>query len=138
MLRGFYLGRPRQGPLGSMLQGLQSTLGNVCFPTDSEPRSGHRGMSQMCQQETHAPQQFSGSFDHLVGAVEERGRNCEANGICCFEIDDELEFGRLFNWNVGGFAPFQHLCRLQCILAIKRDEARAIGMRPPSSAISGH
>jgi hypothetical protein len=37
-------------------------------------------MSVECQQETHAPQQFNSSFDHLVGDGEQLRRHLDAKG----------------------------------------------------------
>src|SRR6476659_523970 len=39
---------------------------------------GHRAMSVSCQEETHAPQQTASSFDHLIGAGEQRRRHFDA------------------------------------------------------------
>ena len=40
----------------------------------------------------------SGSFDDLIGACEDRLRHGEAERLRCLEIDDQLEFGWLFDW----------------------------------------
>jgi hypothetical protein len=42
---------------------------------------------------THAPQQITSLFDHLVGAVEQRERHGEAECLGGLEIDRNLEFG---------------------------------------------
>src|SRR6266581_3309321 len=49
------------------------------------------------------------SFDHLVGAVEERGRHTETERLRGLEIDDQLELGRLLDWQVCRVGPFQDL-----------------------------
>src|SRR6516165_2611288 len=42
------------------------------------------------------------SFDHLVGAREQGGRNFDADRLGCLQVDDEFEFGgqldRHFGW----------------------------------------
>jgi hypothetical protein len=43
------------------------------------------------------------SFDHIVGAGEQGRRKVEAEGARGRQIDDELEFGRLFDRHVAGF-----------------------------------
>jgi hypothetical protein len=48
-------------------------------------------------------------FDHLLGAGEQDGRHIEANGFGCRDVDHKLELGRLFDGEVGGFAPFRIL-----------------------------
>ena len=42
------------------------------------------------------------SFDRLVGAGQQRRRRGEAERLGGLEIDHQLEFGRLLNWEVGG------------------------------------
>ena len=37
------------------------------------------------------------SFYHLIGAQQERFRDCQAEGLCGLEVDDQLEFGWLLD-----------------------------------------
>ena len=60
-------------------------------------------MSEMCQQETHAPQQRISLVDHLIGSGKQRPRNCEAQRLRGREIDEQLEIGRLHYWKVSRF-----------------------------------
>src|ERR671911_531070 len=41
-------------------------------------------------------------FDYLVGAGQERGRDRQPEPLRSLEIDDQLEFGRLLDRQVGG------------------------------------
>src|SRR3954471_1889398 len=49
------------------------------------------------------------SFDHLVGAGKEHGWNYKSDRLCCFEINDELEFGRLFHRQITRHGSFKNL-----------------------------
>src|SRR5262245_34256607 len=49
------------------------------------------------------------SFDHLVGERDDPRRDFEAECFRGFQIEDELEFGRLLNWKVGGFGTLEDL-----------------------------
>src|ERR1700680_3914116 len=58
--------------------------------------TGRRAMSQSCQQKNSAP-----SFDHLVGATQQRKRDGQAERLGSLEIDDQFDFGDLLNRQVG-------------------------------------
>src|SRR5262245_303513 len=54
------------------------------------------------------------SFDHLVGAGEQRGRHREAERLRGDQIDDKLKLRRLLDWYIAGFCPaknFIHVIR---------------------------
>ena len=48
-------------------------------------------------------------FDHLVGAEQERFRDCQPEGLGGRQIDDEIESGRLLDRDVGGLCAAQNL-----------------------------
>ena len=48
-------------------------------------------------------------FDHLVGAAEQRLRNCEAEHLGGLQINDHLDFRGLLNWQVGGLLTLENL-----------------------------
>jgi len=41
-------------------------------------------------------------FDHLVGQLLKMQRHMEAERLCGLQIYHQLEFGRLFDWQIGG------------------------------------
>ena len=53
--------------------------------------------------------ELASSLDHLVGAQQERLWDFEAEGFCSGQIDDEIEFGRLLDWDVARLRPAQNL-----------------------------
>jgi hypothetical protein len=69
------------------------------------------------REQTHALQQrtdsalqqkiyFQGLFDHVVRGRQQRIRNGNANSPGSHEVDNQLEFCRLFNRQVGWFLAF--------------------------------
>ena len=48
-------------------------------------------------------------FDHLIRPHQERLGNHQPEGLGGFQIDDELELGRLLNWEVAWIRAFQDL-----------------------------
>ena len=49
------------------------------------------------------------SFDHLVGAREQRRRHVEAERLRHDQVNDEVELGRLLDRKIGGLRPPQNL-----------------------------
>ena len=47
------------------------------------------------------------SFDHLVGAAEQRGREREPDRLGGLEVDDQLDFRGLLDRQVGGLVAFE-------------------------------
>jgi hypothetical protein len=47
-------------------------------------------------------------FEQLVGARENGWRNFQAECLCRLEIDDQLELGRLFHWQIGCLGPLEN------------------------------
>ena len=73
-------------------------------------------------------QQHSCSFDHLVGAGEQRRWHLEPERIRGLEVDDKLELGRLLDRQIGG--PFT----LEDAIDIASRLRRSSGTdRPPAS-----
>jgi hypothetical protein len=49
------------------------------------------------------------SFDHLVGAGEQRRRHFQANRLRHEQVNDEVELGLLLDRKIGGLRPPQNL-----------------------------
>jgi hypothetical protein len=69
-------------------------------------------------------------LDHVVGPHQQRGRNFEAERLGGLEVDDELEFGRLLDRQVGRRGSGEHLGKLARPLPKDFGKARAIADQP--------
>ena len=64
--------------------------------------------------------------DHFVGAVEQRRQHSQAKRLRGFEIDSEIEFGRILNWQVGWAITFEDAVDVPCRLAHQFRKINAI------------
>src|ERR1700738_3016328 len=71
------------------------------------------------------------SFDDLVGAGEDGWRDGEAERRGGFEINDQLEFRWLLDWQIGGLCAFEDLIDINGDAALpKIEDAGAVGHEP--------
>jgi hypothetical protein len=52
------------------------------------------------------------SFDDPIGAGEQCWRDGEAERLCCFQVDHQLEYSRTFDRKVGRLGTFQDAVRV--------------------------
>src|SRR6478609_7764149 len=71
------------------------------------------------------------SFDHLVGAQENRGWKCDAECFGGLEIDDDVEFGRTLDRQIAGFCPLENLVYERSRTVVHIGKIDAIGEKPP-------
>src|SRR5260370_14632066 len=88
-------------------------------------------MSVSCQQETRAAQQTATSFDHLVGAAEQCGQHGEAECLRCLEIDDQFEFGRLLDRQVGRSGTLEDAIKIRGRAKVKISQINSVGNEAP-------
>jgi hypothetical protein len=70
--------------------------------------------------------QHSCSFDHLIGTGEKRWRDGKANFLSGFEVDDQSEFRRLFNREIGGLGPLGDTGNIIGSAPVQGRDARAV------------
>ena len=79
----------------------------------SEARDSRERGSARCQmQELSSAGKFHrgpSSFDHLVGAADQRQRNGEAERLSSLQVDDKLDFGGLLDRQIGRLLAFENL-----------------------------
>src|SRR5262245_36549550 len=72
------------------------------------------------------------SFDHLVGAQEQAGRDFYSAPPCGLEVDDKLELGRQYDWQVAGVFALKDACGINARLAIGFLDRAAVAHHAPS------
>ena len=80
-------------------------LNNVRYASDSDHSRYEFELTLWAIKRPTAPQQKSVLFNHLVGEHEEVVWHFDPERSSGFEIDDELEFGRLLHRDVAGLGP---------------------------------
>src|SRR5215469_8296656 len=71
-------------------------------------------------------------FDYLVRDGKHARRNCKTERFCGFEVDDQLEFGGLEDWQVGGLRALEDLTGVDADLTPHLVIIRPIAHQPAS------
>src|SRR5262249_21737084 len=99
-------------------------------------RGSARGQLQkLSAGEVHFLTSLHKSPHYLVGEVEQPVRNLEAERLCSLEVDDEVEFDRLFHRQVGGVGALQNLMHVAGGLPEQVGQACAVGHQSPRTHV---
>src|SRR5262249_49899148 len=71
-------------------------------------------MSALCHSRPNAAQQNACSFEHLDGPQQKRFKNGKSECLCSLEVDDQFEFGRKLNGQIGGVRPLENEIDICC------------------------
>src|SRR6266851_6950014 len=71
-------------------------------------------------------------LDHLIGPLQERLRDRQAEGLGGLEVDDQFKVRRLFDWYVGRLGTSEDLVHHDGRPAEEIFETRAVGHQPPT------
>jgi hypothetical protein len=83
-------------------------------------------MSQRCQQETHAPQQFNSLFNHLVGPGEQVRWDSQIHRAGGLQVDAEYDAGRLDEGQFGDLGAAQQAVDVARGLALEVVSVEAV------------
>ena len=84
---------------------------------------------------TNAPQQTAALFDHLVGYGEHTQRDREAKRLGGLEIDDQFEFGRLLDRQIGGLFAFKDTPDVVASLTLSLRYIRSVAHQTTSGGL---
>src|ERR1700704_2839495 len=99
-----------------------------CLGAFRPPAARARGEGRHCRQPKTCTDSDIGTpgFNLLVGEREQRGRDFEPERLRGSEVDDELELGRLLDWNIRWLFAFQYLVDEFCRAPVQLPTIRSI------------
>ena len=78
----------------------------------------------------------STQFDHLVGESEQSRRYGQAEYLRRLEVNDQLEFGRLYDRQVSRFGAVENAAQINPCLSRHFGKNRTVSDQPPEAANS--
>src|SRR3954451_3344282 len=87
---------------------------------------GERGLRQRAVSGNSTYPRCPSLLDHLSGTGEGQRLHSEAERLRSFEVDDQLEAGRLLNRKIGGLGALENIADQNAALVINRRGVRAI------------
>src|SRR5260370_16629100 len=72
------------------------------------------------------------SFDHFVGAAKQRQRHGDAERLCGFEVDAQLDFGRLLDRQVRRLFALENTAHIAASQGVGGDDIPPVADQTPS------
>ena len=76
--------------------------------------AGAVGLSALCRKRTQPP-----SLNHVVGAAKERGREGDAEGFGCLEVDKQLDFRDLLDRQISRLGALDYASGIDASLTVR-------------------
>ena len=79
----------------------------IVKPVTRDVPVGNLSHEDLQAEESYYVEKLPDSFDHLVGSRKQGLGHGQSERFRGRQIDDQLEFSRLFDWKVSGLCPFE-------------------------------